>query len=494
MIKKILLIFCFCIITVSTFAQWPSWENEKIATILLQKLESYYDDQNSKILLLSKINNVITLKIDQKRAIYSNKKIVLLEDIKKVLNEEIFKAELNIKQQNQFAHYQWIPTLKEFKLIGKNVDNIFLKNGVWYTYTFRWFEYYDNNRDITKRNLQSGWMDLKTTLLSYNEEQKQVILVRDSKYSIIKLVSDDIIYGIPDKYNFLKTLKLDKNFYAVDTDSHLQELQDTIISDIQNKTKQEKISFLYQYVINHLSYSSDFNNNEIYSGLASYKNKEWVCQWYATLFLFLLNLSWVSDVEFMPGDVIDSTDFPNIWHAWIRIWDQYFDPTFDDPIGWEKISGWVPQKYFNLPKDIFYTNRYNKSDTPENLKGKPLLYRQALVKQRLAVLTKKYPQNKYRLLKEFEFRKSNNLNQFEKITPQKLENIVTTYEVDNFKILNKNQQNTITHISFFELTDEQSVINLLEQKNYNLTGFVLFKWKNWHEEAFYRLSNDFTIE
>jgi len=30
--------------------------------------------------------------------------------------------------------------------------------------------------------------------------------------------------------------------------------------------------------------------------------------------------------------VIDAADFPNIGHAWLRIDDKYYDPTFDDPV------------------------------------------------------------------------------------------------------------------------------------------------------------------
>lgn len=48
--------------------------------------------------------------------------------------------------------------------------------------------------------------------------------------------------------------------------------------------------------------------------------------------LYMLNYAGVHDVEVIRGHVIDAQDFPTIGHAWIRIGDRYYDPTFDDPI------------------------------------------------------------------------------------------------------------------------------------------------------------------
>ena len=47
----------------------------------------------------------------------------------------------------------------------------------------------------------------------------------------------------------------------------------------------------------------------------------------------MLSLAGIHDVEVIAGHVIDAADFPQIGHAWIRIGDKYYDPTFDDPVG-----------------------------------------------------------------------------------------------------------------------------------------------------------------
>ena len=81
--------------------------------------------------------------------------------------------------------------------------------------------------------------------------------------------------------------------------------------------------------------------------------------------MYMLNFAWVSDTEVIRGFVIDATDFPEIWHAWVRIWNKYYDPTFDDPIGQKDTKKLENYKFFRLPKDLFYTNRFTYDDTPE---------------------------------------------------------------------------------------------------------------------------------
>jgi hypothetical protein len=105
---------------------------------------------------------------------------------------------------------------------------------------------------------------------------------------------------------------------------------------------------------------------------------------------YLLWLSGFADVEFMPGDVIDSVDFPKIGHAWIRIDNKYYDPTFDDPVGAAENKKPENYKYFGLSRDLFYTNRYDLGTTPAKLKTESIEFRKSQVQQNLAQVAKKY--------------------------------------------------------------------------------------------------------
>jgi transglutaminase/protease-like cytokinesis protein 3 len=46
----------------------------------------------------------------------------------------------------------------------------------------------------------------------------------------------------------------------------------------------------------------------------------------------MLAFAGIEDIEHIRGYVIDAVDFPQIGHAWVRIGNRYYDPTFDDPI------------------------------------------------------------------------------------------------------------------------------------------------------------------
>jgi len=48
----------------------------------------------------------------------------------------------------------------------------------------------------------------------------------------------------------------------------------------------------------------------------------------------------------IKGNVIDAADFPQIGHAWVRIGDTYYDPTFDDPLGNMQVKQRDEYKYF----------------------------------------------------------------------------------------------------------------------------------------------------
>ena len=225
------------------------------------------------------------------------------------------------------------------------------------------------------------------------------------------------------------------------------------------------------------------DNKEIFSWIDTYKNKNWICWWYTKLYVYMLSFAWVSGAKVIRWDVLDAPDFPNIGHAWVKIWTSYYDPTFDDPVWAIKTKTYSEYKYFWLPKDIFYTNKYDYWTLPSYLKTESLESRENLIRDSLSKLIPKYESKNYLLLKPFTFRINNGLNYNEKITIEKLKTIIPYYEVNNYEYIENNQVKKISNIDYYTTNDSNLEI-LLEQVGYNVDWLKLFKWDDWN----YRLS------
>jgi hypothetical protein len=195
------------------------------------------------------------------------------------------------------------------------------------------------------------------------------------------------------------------------------------------------------------------------------------------MFLYMLSFAGVSNVSLMRGHVIDAPDFPHIGHAWVRVWHLYYDPTFDDPIGLSKPRTYNTYRYFWLPKDLFYTNRFNYWSLPQHLKNGSLETRKDYINKELSKLATKYKNSKYLLLKPFVFKSSNNIALNLHINIETLKQILPYKEVYDYEFLEDGEQKTISNIDYYTVNDENIEI-LLEQLNYNLSGYYLFKWDN----------------
>ena len=103
-----------------------------------------------------------------------------------------------------------------------------------------------------------------------------------------------------------------------------------------SKNKEEIIKNIYNYILANLNYQTNIKSDdfEIFSWIKTFKNKVWVCQWYVELFNLMLAFNNIKS-EILKWDVLTSEDFPKIWHAWVKIDNFYYDPTFDDPV-WAK--------------------------------------------------------------------------------------------------------------------------------------------------------------
>lgn len=287
-----------------------------------------------------------------------------------------------------------------FKIkISKN-NNLILEDWVWYTYIYSQYKKIWEWAILSKDILKNVWLDPDTTILLL-DENNQISFVTD--YKKTKLISDYIISWITNKQEFLTQLADDKRFVDTDSDELFLKLKNETNDLTKWLSDANKISKIYDYILKNISYSKTTDNKEIFSWINTYENKQWVCWWYSKLNLYMLSFAWISNVEVKTWYVLDSKVFPNIGHAWIKISDKYYDPTYDDPIWNIKTKTFGQYKYFWLPQDLFYANKYDYGTIPSFLKTETLDSREKLITDNLYKLVTKYKNENYILLKPFTF-------------------------------------------------------------------------------------------
>jgi len=205
----------------------------------------------------------------------------------------------------------------------------------------------------------------------------------------------------------------------------------------------------------------------------------------------MLAFAWVRNFEVIKGDVINAKDFPVIGHAWLKIGADYYDPTFDDPIGNTQTRTQDQYRYFDIPKDLFYTNRYDYGTTPESLKTTTLFYRDTKVEFALSKLVEKYKNAGYNLLKPYIFRAKYDIPYNKNLTPELLKNIIPSMEVngDNYSYTDSTWKTGYIRWLKYYLVDNTNLISALFALDFDLTDVYLMNWKTGNTSE-YRLAYD----
>ncbi len=413
----------------------------------------------------------------------------LLNELIKLSNERVFKL-IKIKNQSlSTILLKTNPLVKDFENISQNPDHIFLKDWVWYAYYFKSHLAFPKGVEITNADLDYNWIDPDYSFVFLRDDNSLWFV---KQYKIVRLIPDSLIYWIAWKYSFLQELKDDKKELDYKTDNSFIELRQKTIKLTKNKTKEARLQTIYRYILSNIQYTQDLNLNDykIFSGIDTYKNKDWVCEWYAKLFTYMLSFANIHDSEVIRWFVIDAEDFPNVWHAWVRIWNNYYDPTFDDPEWLTETKTFKEYSYYKLPKDLFYTNRYIDSELPEELKTYNKEQIKDHIRKRLAPMVVKYKDFWYNLLVPYIFRLKHWIILDKQIVAQDLEKIMWSFEVKDFKFTKGGRTKIIQSLNYYSIRTIGDTESILDQINYDLTWYYLFKWDlgNWKYE--YRLWYD----
>jgi len=476
----VLILFSFNL-TNAVKLETPNIEN--IYNSFIKKVEKKYK-WNKEIEFLNKLNSTIYTILETRKL--NNSQIVLLNDLIKLTNEKLFSIDFSNKSKIYSLRLSSHKITSWFKIKPKNSDFIFKENWVWYYYKYNGHLAFKKWAKITDRDLEFNKI-YKDKTITFITSSWEVWYITD--FQKIRLIANDIIYWVTDKYNLLKEIKDDKKKLFKNTDELFKNLREKTIEITKWKTRNEKIKAIYNYVLSNVSYPTqiDLKDFNIFSWISAYELKSWACEWYSKMFMYMLNFAWIWDTQVIRWFVIDSRDFPQVWHAWVRIWNDYYDPTFDDPVWLKHTKTLSEYKYFKLPKDLFYTNRYKYKDLPEYLRNENLNSRENIVMDNISKLSDKYINTNYNLLKPFKFRKANKIGRKEKITISNFNKLLPLYEVNNFKFKDtKWKENNISKFSYFKLKDD-NIENLLRQLNYDLTWYYFFKWNNPDWNFDYRL-------
>lgn len=398
----------------------------------------------------------------------------VFSDLQKLNNEKIFAIELESREKMNKQNISNNPLLKDYKIFSYNNDTLIKENWVWYTYSFSKKYYFEDISKLNKESLVYNWLYNTNILIYY--DSTNLNFVKD--YKKIKLITDDLIYWFPNKYELLKTLRNNKMLDSSRNDDSYFKKLETISNQITKNVYnyEEKIKIIYNYILENVSYSKNFTmqDYEIFSWIETYINKDWVCEWYVELFNLMLGFNNISS-KIIIWDVIDAVDFPQIWHAWVKVGDYYYDITFDDPVWATETKNFEQYSYYKLPRDLFYTNRFDYWKTPENLKTETLEYRNNLIRTNLSKLTTKYKDDDYNLLKPFKFKQNYNLNPIKNITATDLINAVGYKDMINYEITLNGKKKNIKNLNYILFEDEIIEI-FLEQVNYDLSWYMILKW------------------
>ena len=458
-------------------------------------LEKQSDTITGLHILLLKIQKKDTLTQSQKGLIsdliYLNSRKKLSIDIKiknlsEIKNEEsianIFNSHSTKISLSKF------PIVADFTHVSNNTDHLFLKDNVWYGYVFTKYSYFQDWETITQRDLIHNGIDSNSDLIFLTKEGH---LGFSKEYNIVEIAYHKDLKNYINIYDILLALKKDQTKIVSDTKNTITKVQKITQSLTAGKTEEEKIQAIYNYILENISYTEnlDLNDRKIFSWIETFNNNNGVCEGYTALFYYMLQFAGITDSKVIYGDVIDSQDFPNIGHAWVQIGNRYYDPTFDDPVGQKQTRELEDYKYYNLPKDLFYTNRYEYATTPESLKTTSLEYRKNLIQENLQNLVIKYKNSDYNLLKPLKFKLQHGYTYNEEITLENFSQIAPIYEVVDYSYNNENGKlYTIKKLNYFPIdTQNNNIETILNQLDYDISQHQMFAWKKEDGTYEYRL-------
>lgn len=440
----------------------------------------FYDNSKIKRLVFSKYYEIT----DKNYNLFKGKSGYILYNNWKFIFVDEFEIEEKIPYSKSSSYFKWV--------IDSTSTNYHLKDWVYNYYKFDKYIYIQDNYWFYQDILIALWLNPKDLILFKNWNNYSFI----NNYTENKLITSNYLDKIVNKAIFFDFLLDDKKTLNYDTDKYFQELKRVTEALTNWLSKDEKIKKIYNYILENVTYTNplDLNKKEIFSWIDTFKNKDWVCEWYAKLMWYMLLFAWIEDIELIRWFVLNAPDFPKVWHAWLKIWDYYYDPTFDDPIWNTKTKRFDEYVYYKLPRDLFYTNRYDLWKLPEELKTKSTEELTTIINKNLYNLISKYKDSWQNIMKYTLMLYKNWLDYNDKITILNLKKMLINYEINWTDLtFTKDWKKTyIKKLKYYKLEDD-TIQDLLKNINYELNNKYILKWNFWDWTYEYRLAYELEV-
>ncbi len=348
----------------------------------------------------------------------------------------------------------------------------------YYGYIFTTLQYYPDTYWIYEKQLSNSGINRESALV-YRDDAGKYNFVKNSTKR--KLISLDESFWISEKHAFLKYLLSDAKFLSSDIPANMKKIKAFTQTLTSWKSEEESLEIIYDWILNNIEYSTvlDLENMQIFSWSEAFFTKDGVCTAYWKLMAYMMLYSGFYDLEMIEWYVIDAPDFPNIWHAWIRYKDRFYDPTFDDPIGSLATKNRTEYKYFQIPEDIFYANRFHYDVLPDSFLTASRNDIQQYIYEYLVNLIPIY-QNQltdFEIFNPIIFRNRYKIGANTLITPEILAlNLwFKTVDGERFRYTYNGTEYSIASFQYYILTSENTE-TVLSQIGYNLWLTDLYKW------------------
>lgn len=154
---------------------------------------------------------------------------------------------------------------------------------------------------------------------------EKITKVSGTKYNVYINNGDKTNYLIKDFNN-----KQDVDNYQM----QVEEVKDSIVSKLKNKSDYEKIKNVHDYLIDTIEYDETISKNNIYDIYGALVLRTCVCEGYAKAFQYLMNELNIENIIVIGIATNNNGDTEN--HAWnyVKLDDKWYavDSTWDDPI------------------------------------------------------------------------------------------------------------------------------------------------------------------
>jgi len=397
-----------------------------------------------------------------------------------VKGEYIFTDEYAFEMKKSFAELKNL-----FVNILDTSQPFFLSGWAYWWYKYTQYSVFRDDFGMYESDLMHYSIDPKKTLFVQDGEEYYFV----KKYDVLRIIDETLLTSITNKDRFLWAAFDDNRFIQGNYDDIFLQIKlqtQTIIRGA--KTDREKIQRIYAYLLENLTYYSDFRDGSkrIFSGVYTFQDKQGVCDGFTKLFLYMLSFAKIDDVEIITGYVFDSIDFPEFWHAWVRIGNGYYDPSFD--VSFEK-NGEKQFFYFDIPRELILTNRFQWLDIPPEFSGLTLSERQELAMQNMHDIYESYQQ--YDLMNIVRNARIAHKGRVSVSFDEVIKNIGFS-EVKNGFLQDK-QKKYIFSIKYYPITKE-NYTRILANPKINLSKSTLLKWYTDDTSFEYRLAYEMLVQ